>query len=164
MKFFLLFIVFLLCSFTGYFYSKKYRTRLDFFYSLISLCQKFDVEINFSRARVKNIFLSIDEKTKKKLCGLDSNYLTYLSGQKSLEREDLFSGINFLKDNEKDLIFAFFNQIGRSDVDSQSKETKNYQSRFESFYDSAQNDNKKYGALALKLGIVAGLFLIVIFV
>ena len=164
MKYVFLFVIFLLCISIGFFYSKKYRTRLDFFFSLISLCQKFDVEINFSRARVKNIFLSLDEKTKKKLCGIDNNYLSFLDGQIALEKEILFSGVNFLSENEKDLIFVFFNQLGRSDVDSQSKETKNFQSRFESLYENAQNDNKKYGALSLKLGIVAGLFLIVIFI
>ena len=79
-------------------------------------------------------------------------------------KESLFKNINFLKNDEKDVIFMFFKSLGRSDVDSQSKEIKNYQTRFESFSSTANNDNKKYGALSIKLGIIAGLFLIVLFI
>ena len=58
----------------------------------------------------------------------------------------------------------FFKTLGRSDVDSQSKEIKNYQSRFESFSNSSFNENKKYGGLSIKLGIIAGLLIIVLFI
>ena len=163
MKYIFLLFIFLVSVGFGYFYSRKYRIRVNFFRSLVMLCQKFDVEINFSRARVRNILLSIDEKTKNKLCRIDNNYLLYLEGQNALTREELFNGINFLKENEKDIIYPFFNLLGKTDVDSQSKEIKNYQSRFESFYEIAEADNKKYGVLSFKLGIITGLFLIVIF-
>ncbi len=164
MKILLLILLACIAILIGYIFSKKYKTRSNFFLSLVMLCQKFDVEINFSRERLKNMFDSLEEKHKRNLYGIDKNFLSYLDKETSLDKESLFKNINFLKNDEKDVIFMFFKSLGRSDVDSQSKEIKNYQTRFESFSSTANNDNKKYGALSIKLGIIAGLFLIVLFI
>ncbi len=164
MKYVILTAVVILCGFIGYLFSRKYKQRSNFFSALILLCQKFDVEINYSRERLKNIFLSLDEKIKKNLSGIDKNYLLYLDKEIELEKSELFKNIGFLKESEKDVIFPFFRTLGRSDVDSQSKEIKNYLTRFESLFSSADAENKKYGTLSIKLGVILGLFLVVIFV
>ena len=164
MKILLMILLACIAILIGYIFSKKYKTRSNFFQSLVMLCQKFDVEINFSRERLKNMFDSLEEKHKNNLYGIDKNFLSYLDKESSLDKESLFKNINFLKNDEKDVIFMFFKSLGRSDVDSQSKEIKNYQTRFEGFSTSANNDNKKYGSLSIKLGIIAGLFLIVLFI
>lgn len=164
MRYFLILFLAGISVFVGYIFSKKYRKRANFFHALVMLCQKFDVEINFSRERLKNIFENIDEKQKSYLCGLIPNFISFIEQENSLDKETLFKGITFLKEEEKDVIFLFFKTLGRSDVDSQSKETKNYQLRFENLSSLAMADNKKYGSLAIKLGIVAGLFIIVLFI
>lgn len=164
MKFVLLAVFAGISIYIGYMFSRKYKTRENFFLALVMLCQKFDVEINYSRQRLKNIFSSLDEKQKKSLQGIDKNFLSFIDKETPLEKEYLFNGINFLKEDEKDVIFMFFKNLGRSDVDSQSKEIKNFQARFESISTNAINENKKYGQLAIKLGIVAGLFIVVLFI
>ena len=164
MKFIILIAIAVCCIYVGYAYSKKYRRRAKFFSALVMLCQKFDVEIKFSRERIKNIFENIDQKHKQNLCGLTDNFILFIDQQTSLEKETLFKNITFLKEEEKDVIFMFFKTLGRSDVDSQSQETKNFQSRFETLSSSATNENKKYGSLSVKLGVIVGLFLIVLFI
>ncbi len=164
MKIFILIAIASLCIFVGYAYSKKYRRRANFFSALVMLCQKFDVEIKFSRERIKNIFENIDPKHKQNLCGLTDNFIQFIDQQIPLEKETLFKNITFLKEQEKDVIFMFFKSLGRSDVDSQSQETKNFQSRFETLASSATNENKKYGSLSVKLGVIVGIFLIVLFI
>lgn len=164
MKYFVLVFVVIVCGFVGYLFSRKYKMRANFFSALILLCQKFDVEINYSRERLKNIFLSLDNKNSSNLYGIDKNFISYLDKEVELDKNELFKGINFLKDNEKDMIFPFFKSLGRSDVDSQSKEVKNYQNRFENLSNGANQDNKKYGSLAIKLGVIVGLFLVVLFI
>lgn len=164
MKYFILIVIVLMGGFIGYLFARKYKQRANFFSALILLCQKFDVEINYSRERLKNIFLSLDEKIKKNLFGIDKNFISYLDKEIELDKNELFKNINFLKENEKDIIFPFFKSMGRSDIDSQSKEIKNYQNRFETLSLSADQENKKYGSLSIKLGIIAGLFLVVLFV
>lgn len=164
MKFLLLIFLAGITTFIGYSFSKKYRLRADFFQSIVMLCQKFDVEINFSRERVKNIFLNLDEKHKKKLYGIDRNYISFLDQEGELNKELLFKNISFLKEDEKDMLLMFFKSLGRSDLDSQSKEIKNFQSRFDGISTSVAADNKKYGSLSIKLGLIAGLFIVVLFI
>lgn len=164
MKFIILILIALICIFIGYIFSKKYKTRSNFFQALLYLCQKFDIEINYSRERLKNIFLNLDDKYKKDLKGIDGNYIAFIDKESPLDKDSLFKNITFLKDSEKELIFSFFKTLGRSDVDSQSKEIKNFQNRFESIANNAQSENKKYGSLSIKLGIIAGLLIVVIFI
>lgn len=164
MKFILIAIFVAICFYIGYVFSKKYKVRENFFLSLIMLCEKFDVEINYSRQRLKNIFLSFDEKQQKALQGIDKNFLSFIEKENALDKDNLFKGISFLKENEKEIIFSFFKSLGRSDVDSQSKEVKNYQNRFSELSKTAVEENKKYGRLSFKLGIIAGLFIIVLFI
>lgn len=164
MKFLLIALFAGIAIYIGFIFAKKYKTRENFFMALVMLCQKFDVEINYSRQRLKNIFASLDDKQKKALQGIDKNFLSFIDKESPLEKEYLFKNINFLKEDEKDVIFMFFKNLGRSDVDSQSKEIKNFQSRFEAISNNAIKDNKKYGQLSIKLGIVAGLFIVVLFI
>lgn len=164
MKYILLAVFSIVSIYLGYVFSKKYRMRESFFLALVMLCQKFDVEINYSRQRLKNIFSSLDDKQQKSLHGIDKNFLAFIDKETPLEKEFLFKGFNFLKEDEKDVIFMFFKNLGRSDVDSQSKEVKNFQNRFESMSTNAINENKKYGKLSIKLGIVAALFIFVLFI
>ena len=164
MKLLLLSLIAIIAIYIGYLFSKQYKTRANFFQAMVLLCQKFDVEINFSRERLKNIFNSLDEKHKKKLHGIDNNFISFIDKEMTLEKENLFKNIKFLKEDEKDIIFMFFKSLGRSDVDSQSKEIKNFQSRFEGLSSSAAAENKKYGSLSIKLGIIAGLVIIVLFI
>ncbi len=164
MKILLLSFMACVTIYIGYIFSRKYKIRSNFFQALVMLCQKFDVEINYSRERLKNIFNNLDEKQKRNLHGIDNNFISFINKETPLEREFLFKNIRFLKDEEKDVIFMFFKSLGRSDVDSQSKEIKNYQTRFEALSSSANSENKKYGSLSIKLGIVAGLVIIVLFI
>ena len=121
MKYVLLILLVCVATFIGYVFSKKYRTRANFFQALLYLCQKFDIEINYSRERLKNIFLNLDDKNKNSLKGIDKNYIAFIDKEVPLDKDSLFKGINFLKDNEKDLIFTFFKSLGRSDVVNQRK-------------------------------------------
>ena len=164
MKIILIVILFATSLSIGYFFAAKYRKRQQFFQSMVMLCQKFDVEINYSKERVKNVISNLDEKHKNKLFGIDKNYISFLDQENSLDKDTLFKNISFLKEDEKDLIYMFFKSLGRSDLDSQSKEINNFLSRFETLSSAAEKDNKKYGSLSIKLGLIAGLFITVLFI
>lgn len=163
MKILLLLVLASLCLFFGYKFYHKYKKRKCFFEALVFLCQKFDVEINFSRERVQNILLNLDEKTKQNLCGLVENFLCCLESQESLDKQKLLKNISFLSEDELNRLFLFFKSLGRSDVENQLKEIKNYEAKFNDFFAQASNEYKKYGKLSLKLSFVATLMVIVIF-
>lgn len=162
MKIFLIVFLFLLCLGAGFVVSNKYRKRANFFKALVMICQKLNVEISFSRERIKTLMSSFDAKTKESLCGMMDNYLAFIDKESPLEKETLFKNINFLKEDEKNVIFLFFKSLGRSDVDSQSKELANFEKRFEDLVSTSTEENKKYGKMSFKLGIVAGLMMVVI--
>ena len=93
MKYILLIALLIVCVLIGYIFSRKYCTRANFFKAIISLCQKFDIEINYSRERLKNIFLNLDENIKKDLKGIDKNYLSFIDKETPLDKNSLFTGI-----------------------------------------------------------------------
>ena len=163
-KYILLIILFCISVFVGYFFSLKYKRRQKFFSSLIIIAEKLDVEINYSRERLKKLILEFDSTQKKNLCGVDNNFIDYLDGNWELTKENLFKNISILKASEKDLIFLFFKNLGRSDVENQSLEIKGYIRRFESLSSACETENKKYGPLCMKFGIIVGLFLVVILI
>ncbi len=162
MKWILIAIVFIACIIIGYVFSLKYKRRANFFKALILLSQKLDIGINFSRERLQNLFAGLDEGIKKDLNNLTENYISYLQENSDLTSEKLFKGINLLKDNEKEIVLMFFKMLGRSDVESQSKEIKNFEIRFNEFSSKANEENKKYGGLSLKMGLIIGLMSTVI--
>lgn len=162
MKWIVLIAVFAASVFVGFVFSLKYKRRAEFFKSLILLAQKLDIGINFSRERLHNLIDGLDENIKKGLLGLDKNFLSYLDGSGELTKEVLFKGVSLLKDNEKEVVFMFFKMLGRSDVESQSKEIKNFEGRFEEFSTAASVENKKFGSLSIKMGVIIGLICVII--
>lgn len=162
MKFFLICIISIILILIGIAFSSKYSKRARFFQTLVSICHKFEIEICYSRERLKNLFSSLEDKQKNALLGIDKNFCEFLENKTSLDKDNLFKGLNILKDNEKDAIFLFFKSLGRSDVQSQSKEIKQFQRTFEEFSTQAGIENKKYGSLSIKMGIVCSLLVAVL--
>jgi len=162
MKYLLIFIVFCVCVFVGYVFSSKYNRRKKFFAALISFADKLSLEINFSRERLRVLIENFDETNKKHLLGLDEKFVNYLDKKCELSNEEMFSKIDILKKEEKDIILLFFRTLGRSDVENQTKEIQNFVKRFLEIKNECDVECKKYGTLSLKLGIVAGLFFAVI--
>lgn len=164
MRYALIGILFCLCVLVGYVFSSKYTKRKRFFDSLISLAEKLSLEINFSRERLHVLIENFDEKNKRNLLGIDTNFVEYLDKKVDLSTDELFKKIDILKQEEKDAVFLFFKTLGRSDVENQTKEIQSFVNRFRDIKSQCEVDHKKYGSLSLKLGIVAGLFLVVILI
>lgn len=162
MKYIFIGIVFCACAFIGYLFSAKYTKRKKFFTSLIVLADKLSLEINFSRERLKVLIENFDGANRKNLFGVDEKFLEYLNKNCELTVEEIFKKTSILKQDEKDLLLLFFKTLGRSDVENQTKEIQSFVSIFSEIKSQCDIEQKKYGALSMKLGIVAGLFWAVI--
>ncbi len=112
------------------------------------------------------IFLlqNFDETYKKYLLGVDVNFIEYLDRNCELTNEEIFKSASCLKKEEKDSVLLFLKTLGRSDVENQTKEIQTFISRFTSFKGECDVQQKKYGGLSIKLGIVAGLFFAIIII
>ena len=164
MKWILMAILLACCLLAGHLYSNRYKKRVDFFNSLIYFAQKLDVEINFSRERLKKLVEDFDSKPKANLQGIDSAFIKYLSDGGDLTAESLFGNKGLIKKEEKEIVTMFFKNLGRSDVENQTKEIKNSIERFEKLQSDAIAEYKKFGKLGVKLGIIAGLALVIILI
>lgn len=164
MKWILIVVIFLVCSFLGYSFSIKYKKRMAFYSALIFLAQKLDVEINFSRERLIKLIESCNEKTRLNLLGVDRAFVLYLTQGGELTCEKLFQKNSPFKKEEQEIVTMFFRSLGRSDVENQTKEIKNALSRFEKCLTDATIDYKKNGSLGTKLGIVVGLVIAVVLI
>ncbi len=162
MKYILIVVVFAICCGVGYFFSTKYMKRKKFFTSLIALADKLSLEINFSRERLRVLLENFDAATKKNLLGVDENFVAYLDKKAELSSEEIFKKADCLKSEEKDAVLLFLKTLGRSDVENQTKEIQSFNSRFLEIKAKCDEEQKKYGGLAIKLGIVAGLFFAII--
>lgn len=162
MKYVLIVFIFCLCAFVGYIFSVKYMKRKKFFNSLIVFADKLSLEINFSRERLKVLLENFDSANKKNLLGIDEKFVEFLDKKIELTSENIFKKADVLKNDEKDFILLFLKTLGRSDVENQTKEIQNFVSRFNEMKTQCDTEQKKYGSLSLKLGIVAGLFWVVI--
>ena len=162
MKYVLILVVFGVCTYIGYIFSVKYNKRKKFFNSLIAFADKLSLEINFSRERLKVLIENFDSKQRKCLLGVDEAFLAYLDKKQDLTLENMFKKASVLKSDEKDAVLLFFKTLGRSDVENQTKEIGSFVSRFSDIKAVCDTEQKKYGNLSLKLGIIAGLFCAVI--
>ncbi len=164
MKYFFIGIVFCLCVFVGYIISRKYIKRKRFFESIIAFADKLSLDINFSRERLKVLIENFDLGSRKKLSGIDCAFLDFLDKKCDLSSEVVFKKADVLKEEEKDLILLFLKALGRSDVENQTKEISGFVTRFVEIKKNCDEEQKKYGTLSLKLGIVAGLFLAIVMI
>jgi len=162
MKYLLISVLFCVCVAVGFALSSKYMKRKRFFNALISLSEKLALEINFSRERLRVLIENFDSSSKKYLLGIDEVFVDYLERKCELTQESLFKKALVLKDDEKSCVLLFLRTLGRSDVENQTKEINNFVSRFSEMKTKCDQDQKKYGSLSVKLGIVAGLFFAVI--
>ena len=164
MKYFFIGLVFCLCVFVGYIISRKYIKRKRFFESIIVFADKLSLDINFSRERLRVLIENFDLNARKNLLGIDIFFLDFLDKKSELSIENVFQKADVLKEEEKDLVLLFLKALGRSDVENQTKEINGFVARFVEIKKSCDEEQKKYGSLSLKLGIIAGLFLAIVMI
>ena len=162
MKYFFIGLVFCLCVFVGYIISKKFAKRKKFFEGIIAFADKLSLDINFSRERLRVLIENFDLNQRKNLLGIDAAFLDFLDKKGELSNENVFKRADVLKSEEQDVVLLFLKALGRSDVENQTKEINGFVARFVDMKKSCDDEQKKYGTLSLKLGIVAGLFLAII--
>lgn len=163
MKYALILILFCVCCGVGYVMSQKFSKRKKFFDTLIILAEKLSLEINFSRERLQVLMNNFDENSKKNLLGIDQKFSDFLDKKCDLDMS-IFKNADCLKPDEKESVLLFLKTLGRSDVENQTKEIANFVSRFAEVKKVCDAEQKKYGSLCIKLGVIAGIFLAIIII
>ena len=158
MKYIILFVVVLLCGYIGYGLSSYYTSRTKFFKNLELLFEKLNLEINFSQSKLIQIMqnFSTQNKEVKKLI---NNFVNCLEYDLEIKVELLFKDIKILNTEEKNIINIFFLSLGKLDVINQTKQLQGQKEQLNLLYKTAEQEEKKFAPLYLKMGIIAGLLL-----
>jgi stage III sporulation protein AB len=154
MKFLMILILVIACTYVGFGFSKQYILRYEFFTQLQLFFKKFNLQINFSREKLKPI-ISEHVTTSKELELILSNFLTALD-ENDLTNKKLFNKCKLLNEDEKNLLFSFFKSLGHFDLTGQTDHINNYIKNFEFILQSVKEDKEKYGTLFTKLGLIIG--------
>lgn len=163
MKLLICVAVVFLFGFIGFGISNYYRERKKFFFELKNLLSTLNTDINFSSKKLNQIFSS-NLWCSGDLKKLIENYKSIINSDKSLDKKALFNKIDVLNEQEKESIYLFFKQLGRVDVYNQVKIIESFNHICDEFYIQAKSDSVKYCTLYTKLGVIIGIFVVLLII
>lgn len=150
------------CTYVGHGFSKHYVLREEFFKALDLFLKKMNLEINFSREKLKPIISNYITPCKE-LDFILKNFLLAL-GTKKLNENELFLKTKLLKPDEKQMIFSFFKSVGHFDLSGQTEHINNFLKNFNFYLQTSKEEKTKYGTLFTKLGIIIGVLISLILI
>ena len=162
-KVLLLVVIFVLAVFIGISINSYFTNRKKFFQEFSNFLEYLKIQVSFQKSKIKQLVeeykkQNIDENFMKLL----DDYLLYLT---NLNAEVPFEvKLDILKENEKSIISRVFMSIGRFNSDGEVANIHNALKEANSLLVDAQENQKKYGAVGVKLSIALGLLLIIVII
>ena len=151
-KFVCLLVIFIGVSYIGISLSINYSKRERFFNELISFCNVLFNNIKFNKSKLKVVIKENLDNYKTELKDYLQNYL-----------ENKEVKISLLTEYENSKVNEFFVSIGKLDSFGELNNIENYKIIFNEFYNDCKFNNKKYGNLYSKLGVIFALILVILF-
>ena len=149
MKVFLLIVLFGIFVVISFLIYRYYLIRFYLFFDLEFMCKYFKNNISFFKDNVTNIISSLKDKlhlsTKRIIKNLDKN-------------------IYYIKKDDKQIIIKFIYSLGNGDVDYEINNINYYENYFLNIKNESKDDVKNKGILYMKLLIILGLTLVVLFI
>ena len=149
------------CFMLGYFLSKKLKTRKNFWSDVVDLCDNLILNISFGHKKVKEIILEFLPSCRAECSYLLDNIVKSDFDKNKFSFEGLDLDLSF---EEVKYLEEFFSQIGEYDSESETEKIKKYKSVFSGFLDKSEQKLKRYSPLYIKLSIIAGLVISIIFI
>lgn len=166
MQIFLGFIVLLGCSYLGFGLGNYYVRRHKFISDLITFANHLKVEISFAKSNLTQIIESHIEESDANFKSVLKGYRNTLKNSDYITVEVLKNNINtiYLEENEKEQMLQFFNFLGKSDADNQVEIINKSLNIFNNFLKTSDSEKQKYSGMYKKLGVLIGIFILVIIV
>ena len=164
LKYFMLFIILIVCSLIGKNFSKKYVIRVKELEEMKNALNMFKTKIKFTYEPIPEIFEEISKnvnqnigqvfiKAKEKMQSKTAN----ISWEESVEESQ-----NYLTKEDKDILKTLSKLLGQTDVDGQISQIEITQNFLETQLEQAQKQKEKNEKLFSKLGITIGLAIVII--
>lgn len=148
MKIFLGLAIVVLSTFLGYCFSVKFKERKDFFRGFSSFNKLFLTEVQFGKKTLPQI---IGENNNENVL-FNKIINGVLSGEKP-ERKNL----KFLDEDEYSFLISYVENMGRTDVVSQTELLKNAETYLSDKNAKCEAEEKKNKTLYIKIGFLLGL-------
>lgn len=164
-------VIFFSCFYIGNILGNRYKKRYKQLLAFLEFIEYFETEITYTSTPVIDIFDSIKEKFKWPINNIIEEVLIKLSdfGYRPLSEvweEVLIMNKDNLALNQEDneLLIYFGNILGTTDTENQKKYFKVIKSRLNSQVHEANKHKDKYTKLFNELGIIIGLFLVILII
>lgn len=154
LKFLLCALMFSLCVGCAYWLTRRYKKRKDFFYNLDLFNERLVNEVSYTKIPLPAF------AEKYEFTGDFKKMLTDKKDDFQAEKYDF----EYLTEDEKKFLCDYFRMVGGSDAASQKTYLSALRKEIEERRRTSEDIYKKYFALYLKLGFLAGLVLVILIV
>lgn len=154
LKILLCILLFALCVGCAFGLTRKYRKRKDFFYNLDLFNERLVNEVSYTKIPLP----SFTEKYE-----FTGDFRRMLEEKKDDFQAEKYE-FDYLTEDEKKFLGDYFRMVGGSDASSQRTYLSAMRKETEERRRTSDDIYKKYFALYLKLGVLAGLILIILIV
>lgn len=150
--------LFVCCGYAGYGISAHYRKRYNLLVGINGYIDALENGISFLQNTSEELTKGYIGEKKDDCSAILNRYLNLL-GKGTFSKDDCFAAVktHLLSGYERQILADMLFSLGKSDLDTQLSELKKYRALFAPVTESAKQNHKKYGTLAFKLGILAGL-------
>jgi|GEM_PF-2678147 stage III sporulation protein AB len=145
-------------GYIGFSIRRRCRRRSEIYKSLCKTCVMLASIMRYERPPLAEALVSCAKKTDNEINEALFGYAFYLEAPKSPVPKH-FCNSNALSDEEQNEIDDFLKGLGKTDVFGQSEYLTYYEKVFELHLKESEEQVKKKGEPAAKLGILAGVFL-----
>lgn len=166
LKYFMLFLIFMVSSLIGMSISKKYVYRLEELMELKNALNMFKTKVKFTYEPIPEIFLSISENVNKNIGNIFYNAkekmkdeTAKIAWEKAIEE----SSTN-LNQEDKQMLKSLSKLLGITDIDGQISQIEITETFIEKQIKQAEEDKQKNEKLYKKLGATVGLGLVIILI
>ena len=147
-------LLFVLCVGCAFWLTRKYRKRKDFFYNLDLFNERLLNEVSYTRIPLP----AFAEKYE-----FTGDFRKMLEDKKDDFQAEKYE-FEYLAEDEKKFLCDYFRMVGGSDAASQKTYLSALRKEIEERRRASDEVYKRYFSLYLKLGVLAGLVLIILLV
>lgn len=141
-------------TYIGYYFSKKYIERKKFYKDFFYFNKNLYNQVSYSQNSLVKITREIKE---------ESNFYTMLKEIIVDKKENVNFSFKLLQEDEE-LFNSYVSNLGKSDYETQKKYLSEMDSVILKKLTEAEEDEKKYKNIYLKLGFAIGLIILIILI
>jgi len=163
-----LFLIFIAFVALGVYIHNGYKTRKQFFESLLAFCNHLSTEINFSKSSIGSIINTYAPSYHISFRKLLLKYKTSIDAKEDINPHSfslLTSHFSLrLKQSEKTHIASFFSELGKHGPSEEVAKIQNKKVFFQQFYDGASLHLRRDASMYLKFCIILGIASVILLI